>query len=67
MEQLTSDPKGVAVYIDNILVSGVSAVEHFENVCALLQQLQDIAADKRSVCLLSLLLSTWDTHCPAME
>lgn len=41
MDQLTSDLKGVAVYIDDILVSGVSAAEHFENLRALLQRLQD--------------------------
>ena len=41
MDQLTSDLKGVAVYIDDILVSGVSAAEHLENLRALLQRLQD--------------------------
>ena len=41
MDQLTSDLKGVAVYIDDILLSGVSAVEHLENLRALLQRLQD--------------------------
>lgn len=39
MDQLTSDLKGVAVYINDILVSGVSAVEHLENLRALLQRL----------------------------
>ena len=39
MDQLTSDLKGVAVYIDDILVSRVSAVEHYENLRALLQRL----------------------------
>ena len=41
MDQLTSDLKGVAVYIDDILVSGVSAAEHLESLRALLQRLQD--------------------------
>ena len=41
MDQLTSDLKGITVYIDDILVSEVSAAEHLENLCALLQRLQD--------------------------
>eukprot|EP00731_Ephydatia_muelleri_P014738 Em0008g458a len=43
IDQLTSDLKGVAVYIhvDDILVSVVSAVEHFENLRVLMQRLQD--------------------------
>ena len=40
-DQLTSDLKGVAVYVDNILVSGASAAEHLDNIRALLQCLQD--------------------------
>eukprot|EP00731_Ephydatia_muelleri_P000958 Em0001g958a len=39
-DQLTSDLKGVAVYVD-ILVSGASAAEHLDNLHALLQRLQD--------------------------
>ena len=41
MDQLTSDLKGVAVYVDDILVSGASAAEHLDNIRALLQCLQD--------------------------
>ena len=41
MDQLISDLKGVAVNIDDILVSEVSAAEHLENHHALLQRLQD--------------------------
>ncbi len=41
MDQLTSDLKGVAVYLDDILVSGATADEHLHNLRALLQRLQD--------------------------
>ena len=41
MEKLTSDLKGVAVYIDDILVSGTSEEDHLQNLKALLQCLQD--------------------------
>lgn len=41
MEQLTSDLNGVAIYLDDILVSGESANEHLKNLQALLQRLQD--------------------------
>ena len=37
MEKLTSDLKGVAVYIDSILVSGTSEEDHLQNLKALLQ------------------------------
>ena len=39
MEQLTSDLRGVAVYLDDILVSGTTAQEHLENLRALLKRL----------------------------
>ena len=39
--QLTSDLKGVAVYLDDILVSGENAEDHLHNLHQLLQQLQD--------------------------
>ena len=41
MEQLTSDLKGVAVYLDDILVSGNDAQEHLQNLQALLQRLNE--------------------------
>ena len=41
MEQLTSDLRGVAVYLDDILVSGANAQEHLENLRALLKRLND--------------------------
>ena len=41
MTQLTSDLKGVAVYLDDILVSGKNAEDHLENLRQLLQKLQD--------------------------
>ena len=41
MDRLTSDLKGVAVYLDDILVSGANAKEHLENLRALLQRLQE--------------------------
>ena len=41
MEQLTSDLQGVAVYIDDLLVSGEDAQGHLRNLRALLQRLQD--------------------------
>ena len=40
MDQLTSDLRGVAVYIDDILVSGTTASEHLQNLCALLHRLE---------------------------
>ena len=41
MDQLTGDLKGVATYFDDILVSGMNASEHLENLRALLQRLHD--------------------------
>ena len=41
MEQLTRDQHGVALYMDNILVSGNNAQEHFENLRALLRRLNE--------------------------
>ena len=41
MEQLTTDLKGVAVYLDDILVSGDNAQDHLENLRALFQRLYD--------------------------
>lgn len=39
MEQLTADLRGVAVYLDDILVSGSNKKEHLENLSALFQRL----------------------------
>ena len=41
MEQLTSDLKGVAVYLDDILISGADAKEHLHNLRKLLQRLDE--------------------------
>ena len=41
MTQLTSDLKGVAVYLDYILLSGENAEDHLHNLRQLLQRLQD--------------------------
>ena len=41
MDQLTSDLPGVAVYLDDILVSGSTAREHLSNLKRLLQFLRD--------------------------
>ncbi|XP_014671627.1 PREDICTED: uncharacterized protein K02A2.6-like [Priapulus caudatus] len=41
MEQLTSDLQGVAVYLDDFLVSGANAQEHLQNLRELLQCLED--------------------------
>ena len=41
MEKITRDLAGVAVYLDDILVSGCNAVDHLDNLRALLQRLQD--------------------------
>lgn len=41
MDQLTGDLPGVAVYLDDILVSGSSAEDHLNNLRRLLQRLQE--------------------------
>ena len=41
MDRLTCDLQGVAVYLDDILVSGANANEHLQNLRALLQRLQE--------------------------
>ena len=41
IEKITRDLAGVAVYLDDILVSGCNAVDHLDNLRALLQRLQD--------------------------
>ena len=41
MDQLTRDLSGVAVYLDDLLVSGATAKDHLQNLQALLQRLQD--------------------------
>ena len=41
MEQLTSDLKGVAVYLDDIFVSGKDAQEHLQNLRVLLRRLDE--------------------------
>ena len=41
MDQLNSDLKGVAGYMDDLLVSVVNAKEHLQNLEALLQRLQE--------------------------
>ena len=41
MDKITSDLQGVAVYMDDLLVSGVDERQHLRNVRALLQRLQD--------------------------
>ena len=41
MDQLTSNLPGVAVYLDDILVSGATAQKHLDNLERLLQRLSD--------------------------
>ena len=41
MQQLTCDLKGVAVYLDDILVSGENADDHLQNLQQLLQCLEE--------------------------
>ena len=41
MDMLTSDLKGVAVYMDDILVSGTMAAEHLQNLKSLLKRLEE--------------------------
>ena len=41
MDQLTHDLPGLAVYLDDILVSGATAQEHLENLRGLLKRLND--------------------------
>ena len=43
MDQLTSDLHGVAVYLDELLVSGANAQEHLQSLWVLLQHPQDKA------------------------
>lgn len=41
MDKLTKDLQGVAVYMDDILVSGATAAEHLQNLQALLKRLEE--------------------------
>ena len=41
MDKLTGDLEGVAVYLDDILISGATATEHLNNLKSLLKRLQD--------------------------
>ena len=41
MDQLTSDLQGVAVYMDDLLVSGANAKEHLQTLESLIQRIQD--------------------------
>ena len=41
MDKLTKDLQGVAVYMDDILVSGAMAAEHLQNLHALLRRLEE--------------------------
>ena len=41
MDMLTSDLKGVAVYMDDILFSGTTTAEHLENLKSLLKRLEE--------------------------
>ena len=41
MDKLTKDLQGVAVYMDDILVSGANAAEHLQNLRALLKRLEE--------------------------
>ncbi len=41
MEQLISDLLGVAIYLDDILVYGSTALEHLKNLYGLLQHLDE--------------------------
>ena len=41
MDQLTQDLPGVAVYLDDLLISGKDAEDHAKNLRALLQRLSD--------------------------
>ena len=40
MDKLTKDLQEVAVYMDDILVSGATAAEHLQNLHALLKRLE---------------------------
>ena len=70
MEQLTKDMCGVAVYMDDILVSGNNAQVHFENLMTLFRHLNEkvhVLHCNLSAYLLNLVLNTWDTPCQGME
>ena len=52
MENLTADMKRVVVYLDDMLVGGSTAEEHFENLKCLFQRLQDNGLKcKKSKCV----------------
>ena len=55
MDKLTSDLEGVAVYMDDILVSGATASEHLQNLRTLLKCLEEkgLFPGWRNVTLLS--------------
>ena len=55
MYKLTSDLRGVAVYLDDLLVSGTNAEDHLQNFRALLQRLQDkvLQCNLKKCCLSS--------------
>ena len=66
MDQLTNDLPGVAVYLDDILVSGKDAEDHLANLRRILQRLNEKASAVvwKSAALLNLTLSTWVISCP---
>ena len=53
MEKLTSDLKGVAVYVDDILVSGTSEEDRLQNLkpCCSVCRTRDSGATSKSVSL----------------
>ena len=59
MDKLTCDLRGVAVYLDDILVSGKNDTEHLGNLRALFQRCD---AEKRNVVLHNRQLNTLDIH-----
>ena len=61
MEQLTQNLRGVAVYFDDILVSGDNAKDHLMNLRALFKRLEEIAVTVKNVFSPKYQLITWVT------
>ena len=69
MGDITENLPGVAVYLDDILVSGKNAKDYFHNLKKLLQRLSKnvYVVEKRKVSLPNPVWNTWVTFFPNTE